>query len=1165
MIEEIIYTSAPKGLKQGSRGFCTVVSTAGMGVNLAERLESMSGYRHAFPLNDPQASLNPVCFTFVTTRMAGQKLHVISRVADAGQDYSGRTNKLAHHIVVDDTSVLPAGPARVLAEPDSVATSWDGTVATKPPRRLPVPRLPAKVDLVAWKSATGDHGWAGYVAEQLLGSRAPVNIIFKAGTDTLALVTEVFDLIPYPQRWGVTFSTYFTRLLAGTECQLRFYLDGTAEATSIRNDARSIKVDLAAALPPAVGGALVEAARTGILQFQQAKAIPKSSPATKAKSPQSSVTDAELEQLLATDEPVASKVTPVKSGDGTVASTLRRVGSAPPPVSRLHQAFEKEQNSSGIWIIGLLVALLLCAVGIGAWLTLPDLIATWKIEDARMANTSADEKKTDGEDVTEAPPVEIPPLPFEGKSPFHKAIADFGENAETVVWALSNGDSPDANNVLPLLVSDVESVKFSTKSAGIQILGAGVDGLESAKWKVKVGDLVVGDLAVTLVGENKGAELSWQRASFPLSDNELRTALYRFYKSELTVSAPTNSRTPVDELRVIQLNAPSLFGGKGPFENFQGTDDESVFRWKVPPANGETKPVVVYCHSAENLELTGTNESPLKKVTTPTGVTWSVEHPNCGLGFFSAEVTEALETELTWHWNSDNESDDPVEVNRARHWLLNTKFPMIARREDGIVDKSSIQLSFVPPSPFLDANASAGVTRMLRLTNPSTIKDLPEDDQPVIRVEDVSSFDIQLHPDVDSDVGPDRMLARHKDRRISIMAAPGENLKWDAKVSVGTVEVPLGQYELKETEVPGEYRLGFGWDDAAKREVAIAELFRWSPIVVTAQAHRAVFLQREPDHWVIPSWDRQKGFVLEQGLSEDLNRTGHEFDELDVKGAKFTVEFPDSHADTVQLGQAKTNVIRYFDLAAPIKLLKTEPESTEYGRLTISITPPEADDATSHFGLSTSVEACVTLPASLPQSSDEQTVLAKLLDSRKFRTAFEALMAGANANQDQDQARLWQEATNKWISELNQLNDTPNLSGSGVVRFVDLSKLRTIATDESNNCKRLTDLYVKEITKAHSVLTSQAEFSKKRRNPTTEIDKVLGSLGQQVAEIESFRKQFRPGEKDSKWDRKAKELEPVNEAFSSLRVTFNLSLELPSDPKVEIHFLNAEMEASNDN
>ena len=43
MSQEILYTSAKQGLKPGSRGFCTVVSTEGMDANLAERLESRSG------------------------------------------------------------------------------------------------------------------------------------------------------------------------------------------------------------------------------------------------------------------------------------------------------------------------------------------------------------------------------------------------------------------------------------------------------------------------------------------------------------------------------------------------------------------------------------------------------------------------------------------------------------------------------------------------------------------------------------------------------------------------------------------------------------------------------------------------------------------------------------------------------------------------------------------------------------------------------------------------------------------------------------------------------------------------------------------------------------------------------------------------------------------
>lgn len=274
MVEEIIYTSAEKGLKQGSRGFCTVVSTAGMSLALAERLESMSGYRHAFPLHDPQASLNPVCFSHVTTRLAGKSLHVISRVADAGQDYTGRSNKLAHHLVIDNVASIPAGPARLISEPGVVVERWDGNVRNVPPRELRCAPLPASIPLVAWQNVTGDEGWAGAVAEQLLQSPAPVSIIFNPGTDTLTLAREVLDLVPAAQRWNVTFSTYFTRLLAGAECQLRFVLNDTPEATSLRNDARARVIDLTSSLPSATGGTLVSMARKGQLTPQEPAPAP---------------------------------------------------------------------------------------------------------------------------------------------------------------------------------------------------------------------------------------------------------------------------------------------------------------------------------------------------------------------------------------------------------------------------------------------------------------------------------------------------------------------------------------------------------------------------------------------------------------------------------------------------------------------------------------------------------------------------------------------------------------------------------------------------------------------------------------------------------------------------------------------------------------------------
>jgi len=263
MIEEIIYTSAPKGLKAGSRGFCTVVSTAGMAVNTAERLESMSGYRHAFPMQDPKAPLNPVNYSHVTLRIGGRNVHVISRVADAGQDYSGRTNKLAHHLVIDDVSQFTVGPARLMTQSGVLVSQWDGNTRNIPPRNLPIPLIPPSIELKAWKTVTGDSGWAGWVAEQLTKDKTPVSVIFAAGTDTLALVQEVLDVLAPSQRWSVTFSTYFTKMLAGTECQLRFVLDDTPEATAIRNDARAKVVDLTKTLSPATGGAIVAQARSG--------------------------------------------------------------------------------------------------------------------------------------------------------------------------------------------------------------------------------------------------------------------------------------------------------------------------------------------------------------------------------------------------------------------------------------------------------------------------------------------------------------------------------------------------------------------------------------------------------------------------------------------------------------------------------------------------------------------------------------------------------------------------------------------------------------------------------------------------------------------------------------------------------------------------------------
>src|SRR5258708_7862947 len=101
MSQELHYTSAPRGLWPGSQGYCTVACTAQMSRSVAERLEGLSAYRNIFSPHDPRAAQNPVAFSHLRVMVGGASSHVLSRIGFAGLDYTNRTNKYAHHVVLD--------------------------------------------------------------------------------------------------------------------------------------------------------------------------------------------------------------------------------------------------------------------------------------------------------------------------------------------------------------------------------------------------------------------------------------------------------------------------------------------------------------------------------------------------------------------------------------------------------------------------------------------------------------------------------------------------------------------------------------------------------------------------------------------------------------------------------------------------------------------------------------------------------------------------------------------------------------------------------------------------------------------------------------------------------------------------------------------------------
>ena len=283
MSEELVYTSVPRGLKQGSSGFCMVAMSEGMREQWVERLEMLSGYRPVFPLGHPSSKMNPVNWAHWHITVGGRTRSVLSRIAFAGADYSQRSNKFAHHLVLEPSEQPPAGPAWLMMQPEVMLTSWE-----EEPRYLPDTRALPSGDqppghCKEWEALVGDAGWAGALAETFRDDPTkPAYLIFSPGTNLLPLFAEALALLPQSLRWQVTFSTYFTGLPAGTSCNWRGVVAGSASATEIRRPSMPSKVfDLTKPLGTAPDSALARVARTGMIlpesdyhAVQQLRSVP---------------------------------------------------------------------------------------------------------------------------------------------------------------------------------------------------------------------------------------------------------------------------------------------------------------------------------------------------------------------------------------------------------------------------------------------------------------------------------------------------------------------------------------------------------------------------------------------------------------------------------------------------------------------------------------------------------------------------------------------------------------------------------------------------------------------------------------------------------------------------------------------------------------------------
>ena len=369
MNQELVYTSVPRGLQPGSKGFCTVACTSGMAPNLARVLESLSGYRHIHPPGSAEAQQNPANISYLQITIGGKQFRVLSRVADAGLDYSSRSNKLAHHLTIEQPSLPACGPAALAGRPDTLLSGWQGD-----PRKLPNRNLadsPQGTGICNyWKSIAGDAGWAGELAASLMQNKSAF-VIFNLGTDVLRLFAEAQQLLPESSRWNATFSTYFTKLPTNVDCKWRAVVAGTPEATTAYRAQNAIVINL-----PALQGApndspYVVAARTGRSLASPPKPAASITPATAAiplAKIASSTDDAfslDSNKQLAPSISAADNSTPMLSlAPPSIPKTNREAAHGKSSFSS--RALDEQETSGNIakWIgLGLAVLLVLGAAG----------------------------------------------------------------------------------------------------------------------------------------------------------------------------------------------------------------------------------------------------------------------------------------------------------------------------------------------------------------------------------------------------------------------------------------------------------------------------------------------------------------------------------------------------------------------------------------------------------------------------------------------------------------------------------------------------------------------------------------------------------------------------------------------------------------------------------
>ncbi len=203
MAWQLIYTSAPRLLEAGRTGFGTVARHRAVSGMLAAAVERFSQFAR-LPGHDPRR----VVHTCRILTVGSGTFHVFSCLQDAGSDYTGRTNHIAHHLIAEPREIRTLAAAGLTPADVLMGMAWR-TSWSEGPRYLDSAE---EIDLAsfasqsshAWFAVTGNPASAG-----ILWSREALKgcyLIAPAAVNVLELFRESLQASP-AQAWQTRFTT----------------------------------------------------------------------------------------------------------------------------------------------------------------------------------------------------------------------------------------------------------------------------------------------------------------------------------------------------------------------------------------------------------------------------------------------------------------------------------------------------------------------------------------------------------------------------------------------------------------------------------------------------------------------------------------------------------------------------------------------------------------------------------------------------------------------------------------------------------------------------------------------------------------------------------------------------------------------------------------------